>query len=119
MLAGDFGYQLDEHCLWVKQTLCDIAGLPKPKHLQGRSLKLILDDPRTKGKQVAIDTMISPHTKQRGHTLRTDADELHNLAKQPSQAERMIRMRQRLAANLKSVVGGGRLRVSRSPQSLK
>jgi hypothetical protein len=67
--------------------------------------------------------MIAPHTKQRGHSLRTeafryisweggeellydlrtDADELHNVAKQPAQAERMTRMRERLAAHLKAV----------------
>lgn len=114
----------------IYPTLCDLAGLPKPKHLQGRSLKPMLDDPAAKGKQVAISTMIAPHTKQRGHTLRTDAfryiaweggeellydlrtdaDELHNLAKQPAQAERMNRMRQRLAAHLKSVVESSGLR---------
>ena len=106
----------------IYPTLCDLAGLPKPKHLQGRSLKPMLDDPTAKGKQVAISTMIAPHTKQTGHSLRTDAfryiawegggellydlrtdsDELHNLAKQPAQAERMARMRERLAAHLES-----------------
>jgi len=104
-------------------TLCDLAGLPKPKHLQGRSLKPMLDDPSAKGKQVAISTMIAPHTKQTGHSLRTDAfryiaweggeellydlrtdaEELHNLAKQPAQTDRMARMRERLAAHLKSM----------------
>lgn len=113
----------------IYPTLCDLAGLPKPKHLQGRSLKPMLDDPSAKGKQVAISTMIAPHSKQTGHSLRTDAfryivweggeeqlydlrtdvDELHNLAKQPTQAERMERMRQRLAAHLKSVVRAGQL----------
>jgi uncharacterized sulfatase len=113
----------------IYPTLCDLAGLPKPKHLQGRSLKPMLDDPSAKGKQVAISTMIAPHSKQTGHSLRTDAfryivweggeeqlydlrtdvDELHNLAKQPAQAERMERMRQRLAAHLKSVVRAGQL----------
>jgi arylsulfatase A-like enzyme len=73
--------------------------------------------------------MNAPHTKQRGHSLRTDAfryiawesgeellydlrtdaDELHNLAKQPAQAERMTRMRERLATHLKSVVRAGQL----------
>lgn len=107
----------------IYPTLCDLAGLPKPKHLQGRSLKPMLDDSAAKGRQVAISTMIAPHTKQTGHSvrtdafryiawedgeellydLRTDADELHNLAKQPAQAERMTRMRERLAAHLKAV----------------
>jgi uncharacterized sulfatase len=106
----------------IYPTLCDLAGLPKPKHLQGRSLKPTLDDSSAKGKQVAISTMIAPHTKQTGHSLRTDAfryiaweggeellydlrtdaEELHNLAKQPAQAERMARMRERLAAHLES-----------------
>ena len=104
-------------------TLCELAGLPKPPHLQGRSLKPMLDDPGAKGRQVAISTMIAPHTKQTGHTVRTDAfryiaweggeellydlrtdpDELHNLAAQPAQAERLARMRERLAAHLKAV----------------
>lgn len=104
----------------IYPTLCDLAGLPKPKHLQGRSLKPILDDPSAKGKQVAISTMVATHTKEIGHRLRTDAfryiaweggeellydlrtdaDELHDLAKQPAQSERMTRMRERLAAHL-------------------
>ncbi len=109
----------------IYPTLCDLAALPKPKHLQGRSLKPMLDDPNAKGKQVAISTMVSTRTKLTGHSVRTDAfryirwdegrggeqlydlrsdpDELHNLAALPSQAERMARMRQRLAAHLKTV----------------
>ncbi|MBL9117027.1 MAG: sulfatase-like hydrolase/transferase [Verrucomicrobiaceae bacterium] len=107
----------------IYPTLCDLAGLPKPKHLQGRSLKTMLDNPSAKGKQVAISTMIAPHTKQTGHSVRTDAfryivweggeellydlrsdpDELHNLAKVPAQGERIARMRQRLAAHLKAI----------------
>ncbi len=108
----------------IYPTLCDLAGLPKPKHLQGRSLKPMLDDATAKGRQVAISTMVAPHTKLTGHSVRTDAfryivweqnggellydlrsdpDELHNLAAQPAQAERMNRMRERLAAHLKAV----------------
>ena len=107
----------------IYPTLCDLAGLPKPKHLQGRSLKPMLNDPSAKGKQVAISTMIAPHTKQTGHSLRTDAfryiaweggeellydhridpDELYNLADIPAQIERLTRMRERLAAHLKAV----------------
>jgi len=107
----------------IYPTLCDLAGLPKPKHLQGRSLKPMLDDPSAKGKQVAISTMIAPHTKQTGHSLRTDSfryitweggeellydhridpDELYNLADIPAQVERLTRMRERLAAHLKAV----------------
>jgi iduronate 2-sulfatase len=109
----------------IYPTLCDLAGLPLPKHLQGRSLKPMLTDADAKGKQVAISTMVSTRTKLIGHSVRTDAfryiewnegrggeqlydlrtdpDELHNLADKPAQAGRMTRMRQRLAAHLKTV----------------
>ena len=109
----------------IYPTLCDLAGLPLPKHLQGRSLKPMLDDPAAKGHQIAVSTMVAAHTKLIGHSVRTDAfryitwdegrggellydlrndpDELHNLADQPGQAERMMRMRQRLADHLKAV----------------
>ena len=108
----------------VYPTLCDLAGLPRPGHLQGRSLKPMLDDPSAKGRQIAVSTMVATNTKLTGHSVRTDAfryivwdqnggellydlrsdpDELHNLAEQPAQAERMKRMRERLAAHLKNV----------------
>ena len=108
----------------IYPTLCDLAGLPRPKHLQGRSLKPMLDDPAAKGRQVAISTMVATNTKLIGHSVRTDAfryivweqnggellydlrtdpDELHNLADQPAQTERMTRMRERLSAHLKAV----------------
>lgn len=106
-------------------TLCDLAGLPRPAHLQGRSLKPMLDDPDARGREIAVSTMVATHTGLVGHSVRTDAfryivwdegrggeqlydlrndpDELHNLAARPQQAERMTRMRQRLAAHLKAV----------------
>ena len=109
----------------IYPTLCQLAGLPLPKHLQGRSLTPMLESPDAKGKQVAISTMVATNTKLIGHSVRTDAfryiewnegrggeqlfdlrsdrDELHDLSKAPAQAERMDRMRQRLAAHLKAV----------------
>lgn len=109
----------------IYPTLCDLAALPKPEHLQGRSLKPMLRDPAAKGKQMAISTMVSTRTKLIGHSVRTDAfryiewdggkggeqlfdlrndpDELHDLAAHSAQAGRMNRMRQRLAAHLKAV----------------
>ena len=109
----------------IYPTLCQLAGLPLPKHLQGRSLTPMLESPDAKGKQVAISTMVATNTKLIGHSVRTDAfryiewdegrggeqlfdlrsdhDELHDLSKVPAQAERMDRMRQRLAAHLKAV----------------
>ncbi len=118
-VRGSLAEQVD-----IYPTLCDLAGLPKPEHLQGRSLKPVLDDPAASVREVAVSTMIAPHTKQTGHSLRTEAfryiawggddellydlrtdpGELHNLAKQPAQTKRIERMRQRLAAHLKKVV---------------
>jgi len=107
----------------IYPTLCDLAGLPQPAHLQGRSLKPMLDIPSAMGRPFAISTMIAPHTKQTGRSLRTDAfryiaweggeellydmrtdaEELDNLAAHPAQAERITRMRERLAAHLQAV----------------
>jgi len=109
----------------IYPTLCDLAGLPKPKHLQGRSLQPMLDDPAAQVREVAISTMSAPHTKLIGHSvrteafryitwdegrggeelydLRTDPDELHNLAGKPRQAERVARLKARLAAHIKAV----------------
>lgn len=44
-----------------------------PAHLQGRSLKPMLDDPRAKGREIAISTMIAIQTKTLGHSVRADA----------------------------------------------
>jgi iduronate 2-sulfatase len=109
----------------IYPSLCALAELPLPNHLQGISLLPMLQDPAAKGKQVAISTMIATHTKALGHSLRTDAfryiswdngkggellydlrsdpDELHNLAAKPQQTERMTRMRARLKQHLLKV----------------
>lgn len=109
----------------IYPTLCELTGLPQPEHLQGRSLKQMLIDPKAKGKQAAVSTMVSTRTKLTGHSVRTDAfryiewdngrggehlydlrmdpDELYNLASEPTQTERMNRMRLRLASHLKAV----------------
>jgi iduronate 2-sulfatase len=106
-------------------TVAGLAGLEAPKTLQGRTLQPLLEDPSAKGKQVVFSTMVSTHTKLIGHSVRTDRfryiewdegrggvqlydyetdpEELHNLASKPMQAERIGRMKSRLAAHLKSV----------------
>jgi len=53
--------------LGVYPTLCDLAGLPAPKHLQGISLKPLLENPQTTWDRPAISTM-----KQGNHSVRTD-----------------------------------------------
>ena len=109
----------------IYPTIASLAGLKAPVSVQGRSLQPLLDDPKGKGKEVVFSTMVSTHTKLIGHSVRTDRfryiewdegkggeqlydyetdpDELHNLAAKPMQAERMKRMRTRLAAHLKAV----------------
>lgn len=53
--------------LGVYPTLCDLAGLPLPPHLQGVSLKPLLLDPQAAWDRPAISTM-----KQGNHAIRTD-----------------------------------------------
>ena len=88
-------------------------------------MQSLLEDPSAKGKQVVFSTMVSTHTKLIGHSVRTDRfryiewdegrggqqlydyetdpEELQNLADKPMQAERIARMKSRLAAHLKAV----------------
>ena len=109
----------------IYPTLTGLAGLKTPASVQGRSLQPLLADPSGKGKQVVFSTMVSTHTKLMGHSVRTDRfryiewdegrggrqlydhqtdpDELHNLAGNPNQADRLKRMQTRLAAHLAAV----------------
>ena len=87
----------------------------------------MLADPAAKGKPVVFSTMVSTHTKLIGHSVstgrflyiewdegrggrqlydhETDPHELINLADKPMQAERIQRMRNRLANHLKAASG--------------
>lgn len=109
----------------IYPTLTGLAGLPTPSSVQGRSLQPLLADPNAPGKPAAFSTMVSSHTKLIGHSVRTDRfryiewdegragrqlydhqsdpDELHNLAGNPNQADRLKRMQARLAAHLAAV----------------
>lgn len=111
----------------IYPTITQLAGLPMPPHLQGRSLQPQLADPAAKGKQAVFGAMQATHTHAFGQYVRTDThryivwdegkggeqlydlvndpDELHNLASKPVQAERLTRMRNRLAAHLKATGG--------------
>lgn len=109
----------------IYPTLAGLAGLGIPGSVQGTSLQPLLADPSGKGKAVVFSTMVSTHTKLVGHSVSTDRfryiewdegrggrqlydhasdpHELANLADQPLQAERVQRLRSRLAAHLKAV----------------
>jgi uncharacterized sulfatase len=102
-----------------------LAGLKTPKTIQGRTLQPLLKDTMAKGKQIVFSTMVSTHTQLIGHSVRTDRfryiewdegrggqqlydyktdpEELHNLVNKPMQADRIVRMKSRLAAHLKAV----------------
>ena len=57
-------------------TLCDLCGLDRPKHLQGKSLVPVLKDPSTSFRRSAYSSY--PHGRGRGrtrvvgHSIRTD-----------------------------------------------
>jgi arylsulfatase A-like enzyme len=50
-------------------TLCDLAGLAKPKHLQGKSLLPVLKDPNAAHRAMAYSSY--PHGRNIGHSIRT------------------------------------------------
>ena len=47
-------------------TLCELTGLPSPRHLAGRSLVEVMKNPKAKGKPAAVGRF------QEGDTIRTD-----------------------------------------------
>ncbi|MCX6907979.1 MAG: sulfatase-like hydrolase/transferase, partial [Verrucomicrobia bacterium] len=111
----------------IYPTLAGLAGLNIPKHVQGITLQPLLADAAAKGKQVVFSTMVSTHTKLIGRSVSTDRfryiewdegrggrqlydhesdpHELINLADKPMQAERVQRMRARLANHVKTRSG--------------
>ena len=112
----------------IYPTIAGLAGLQAPKGVQGRTMQPLLADPTGKGKEAVFGTMVSTHTKFIGHSVRNerfryiewdegrggqqlydyenDPDELHNLAAKPAQADRVARLKARLAAHLKAVSPG-------------
>jgi arylsulfatase A-like enzyme len=50
-------------------TLCDLAGLPKPEHLQGSSFAKLLDDPGSDEQKFALSQY--PRAGAMGHSVRT------------------------------------------------
>ncbi len=100
----------------IYPTLCELAGLPQPKHLQGTSLLPILENPEATVKGAAISRYQSGDTirtdryrytvyrkggKQAGHMLydhETDPQENVNIADDPSVA----RVVEELAAKLEA-----------------
>ena len=58
----------------IYPTLCDLAGLPVSKKLEGTSLKPILDDPEAKVKEAAISQFLRRQNKRElmGYAYRSD-----------------------------------------------
>ncbi len=74
----------------VFPTLCDVAGLPTPGHVQGKSIRTLLADPNAASDQPAVTTYLFNN-----HTVRTEDwryiryangdEELYNDAKDPNE----------------------------------
>jgi arylsulfatase A-like enzyme len=59
----------------IYPTLCDLAGLPKPAHLEGTSFVPLLDQPNQRWKQAALSQYPRPHNKPDhvlGRSIRTE-----------------------------------------------
>lgn len=101
----------------VYPTLCDLAGLPVPTHVQGRSFAALLENPAQPWKEQAIgrfmagDTIrtdahrFTEYTNPRQGTTarmlydhRSDPNENNNLSEQPANTETAKMLTQRLRA---------------------
>ncbi|MFZ5831778.1 MAG: sulfatase [Planctomycetota bacterium] len=54
----------------IYPTLCDLAGLPLPEHLEGKSFAPVLDEPARPGKETAMSQY--PRGKLMGCSMRTE-----------------------------------------------
>ena len=97
-------------------TLADLAGLPKPTHLQGTSLRPLLGHPERLGKKKFAYTIVTRGPKlgyalrnqnwryakwpdgEELYNLNSDPEEKQNLAGKPHLDERLMEFRQILAA---------------------
>lgn len=103
----------------IYPTLCELAGLPLPGHLQGASLVPILRDPSRQGKTAAIgryrtgDTIRTDHYRFTAYTgnqgelqarmlydHRSDPGENFNIAESPGQTEIVRNLHERLVRNM-------------------
>jgi len=99
----------------IYPTLCDLASLPAPAHLQGKSFVPQLKDPTTPGKPIAVsrftngdsirnnDYRFTDYSQKGGKPPvpmlfdhKTDAAENRNIAGEVKQSERVSRLRSRL-----------------------
>ena len=85
----------------IYPTLCDLAGLPTPSHVEGMSIRSLLEDPKAKSDRAAVTTFHKDNHSIRSETWRyiryanggeelynhdTDPYEWTNLAKDPQYA---------------------------------
>jgi arylsulfatase A-like enzyme len=104
-------------------TLCDLAGLPTPTHVQGKSIRSLLEDPKAPWDQPALTTYLFNN-----HTVRTedwryiryangdeelyndakDPNEWTNLATKPEFAAKKVELGKYLPADNKADIGGAK-----------
>ena len=56
----------------IYPSLCELAGLPLPDHLQGTSFVPLIEDPTQQWKDVALSQFPRQQEKVMGYSLRTD-----------------------------------------------
>jgi arylsulfatase A-like enzyme len=56
----------------IYPTLCELAGLPQPKHLEGTSFAPLLTDPSRKWKTAVFSCFIRPDRNREGWSVRND-----------------------------------------------
>jgi arylsulfatase A-like enzyme len=107
-------------CMQIYPTLCDLAGLPAPKQLEGVSIRKLLADPASAWDKPAVTTWLFNNHAVRNEDWRyiryangdeelyhnsVDPLEWTNLATKPEYAEQKAAMSKWLPANNKEAPG--------------
>ena len=106
----------------IYPTLCDLAGIPVPQHVEGKSIRALLADPKSESSTPGITTY-----RFKNHTVRTedwrliryengdeefydekaDPNEWKNLANDPKFAEQKAKLAKLLPDHNHADIGGG------------
>lgn len=109
----------------IYPTLGDLAGIPSPKAVQGKSLRPVLADPKASVREAALSVDSKGHALRASdwayiryndqteelYDMKADPKQFVNLAKDPTLGDTIARLRRQLDARLKTAeVGAAKTR---------
>jgi len=107
----------------IYPTLCDLCGIPTPSHVEGKSIKSLLIDPKSEWNQPAMTTYLFGNHGIRSEGWRyirynngdeelyneaNDPNEWKNLAKDPNSKEKIEELAKYLPKANHADIGGGK-----------